>query len=49
VRSFTPLGLSEAKELVDSAPTTVLQGVTKEAAEDARAKLEAEGATVEVK
>lgn len=49
VRSFTTLGLSEAKELVDSAPCTVLEAVGKEAAEDARAKLEAEGATVEIK
>lgn len=49
VRSFTTLGLKEAKELVDSAPATVLEGVSKEAAEDAKAKLEAEGATVEIK
>lgn len=49
VRTFTTLGLKEAKELVDSAPNTVLEAVSKEAAEDAKAKLEAEGATVEVK
>ncbi len=49
VRSFTTLGLKEAKELVDSAPATVLEAVSKEAAEDAKAKLEAEGATVEIK
>ncbi len=49
VRSFTTLGLREAKELVDSAPATVLEGVSKEAAEDAKGKLEAEGATVEIK
>jgi large subunit ribosomal protein L7/L12 len=49
VRSFTSLGLKEAKELVDGAPATVLEAVGKEAAEDAKAKLEAEGAVVEVK
>lgn len=49
VRSFTSLGLKEAKELVDGAPATVLEAVSKEAAEDAKAKLEAEGATVEIK
>jgi large subunit ribosomal protein L7/L12 len=50
VRQIVPnLGLKEAKELVDGAPSTVLQAVNKEAAEDARAKLEAEGATVEIK
>jgi large subunit ribosomal protein L7/L12 len=50
VRQIVPgLGLKEAKELVDSAPSTVLQAVNKEAAEDARAKMEAEGATVEIK
>ncbi len=42
------LGLKEAKELVDSAPQPVLQGVSKEAAQDAKAKLEAAGATVSV-
>ena len=49
VRSFTSLGLKEAKELVDGAPATVLEAVGKEAAEDAKAKLEAEGAVVEIK
>jgi len=49
VRSFTSLGLREAKELVDGAPSTVLEAVAKEAADDAKAKLEAEGAVVEVK
>lgn len=49
VRALTTLGLKEAKELVESAPAPVMQGVAKEAAEDAKAKLEAEGATVEVK
>lgn len=49
VRALTNLGLKEAKELVESAPTTVLTAVSKAAAADAKAKLEAEGATVEVK
>lgn len=42
------LGLKEAKELVDSAPAKILEAVSKEAADDAKAKLEAEGATVEI-
>ncbi|MCB9076901.1 MAG: 50S ribosomal protein L7/L12 [Anaerolineaceae bacterium] len=42
------LGLKEAKELVDGAPAKVLEGVSKEAAADAKSKLEAEGAVVEV-
>ena len=45
---ITSLGLKEAKELVDSAPQPVLQGVSKDAAADAKAKLEAAGATVSV-
>lgn len=49
VRQLTSLGLKESKELVDGAPSTVLQGVSKESADDARTKLEAEGATVEIK
>ncbi len=49
VRQFTNLGLKEAKELVDSAPAEVLKGVSKEEAADAKSKLEAEGATVELK
>jgi large subunit ribosomal protein L7/L12 len=49
VRQLTNLGLREAKDLVDGAPSTVLQAVTKEVAEDAKSKLEAEGATVAVK
>jgi large subunit ribosomal protein L7/L12 len=49
VRTFTTLGLREAKELVDGAPSTVLEAVSKEMAEDAKAKLEAEGAVAEVK
>ena len=42
------LGLKEAKELVDTAPQPVLQGVSKDAANDAKAKLEAAGATVAI-
>ena len=49
VRQLTSLGLKESKELVDGAPSTVLEAVSKEAAEDAKAKLEAEGATAQVK
>jgi large subunit ribosomal protein L7/L12 len=49
VRQLTNLGLKESKDLVDGAPSTVLQGISKEVAEDAKAKLEAEGATVQVK
>ena len=49
VRQLTNLGLKEAKDLVDGAPSTVLENVSKEAAADAKAKLEATGATVELK
>jgi large subunit ribosomal protein L7/L12 len=49
VRQLTNLGLKEAKDLVDTAPQPVLTGVSKEAANDAKAKLEAAGAGVEVK
>jgi large subunit ribosomal protein L7/L12 len=42
------LGLKEAKALVDEAPAKVLEAVNKEMADDAKAKLEAEGATVEI-
>jgi large subunit ribosomal protein L7/L12 len=49
VRTLTPLGLKEAKDAVESAPYTLLSAVSKEAAQDAKAKLEAEGAVVEVK
>jgi large subunit ribosomal protein L7/L12 len=49
VRQVTNLGLREAKELVDGAPSPVVQAVAKEAAEDAKEKLEAEGAVVEIK
>jgi large subunit ribosomal protein L7/L12 len=43
------LGLKEAKAVVDDAPSTILEGVSKEEAEEAKAKLEAEGAEVEIK
>lgn len=50
VREIKPdLGLKEAKDLVDGAPKEVLKGVKKEEAETAKAKLEAAGATVELK
>jgi large subunit ribosomal protein L7/L12 len=49
VRTLTSLGLKEAKDLVEGAPQNVVEGVSKEAAADAKAKLEAEGAVVEVK
>jgi large subunit ribosomal protein L7/L12 len=50
VRQILPsLGLKEAKEMVDGAPQTVLSAVSKEVAADAKAKLEAAGAGVEVK
>jgi large subunit ribosomal protein L7/L12 len=49
VRSLTSLGLKEAKDLVDSAPKPVLEKVSKDDAEKAKAALEAAGATVEVK
>jgi large subunit ribosomal protein L7/L12 len=49
VRALTNLGLKEAKDLVDGAPTPVLEKVPKEQADQAREKLEAAGGTVEVK
>ena len=49
VRQLTSLGLREAKEMVESAPSNVMEAVGKEAAEDAKAKLEAAGAVVGVK
>lgn len=49
VRQLISLGLKEAKELVDTAPQPVLTAVAKEAANDAKSKLEAAGAVVEVK
>ena len=49
VRELTSLGLKEAKDLVDGVPATVLEKVAKEAAEKAKAALEAAGASVTVK
>jgi len=49
VRALTSLGLKEAKDLVDGAPQTVLEKVTKEAADKAKETLEAAGASVEIK
>ena len=49
VRGLTSLGLKEAKDLVESAPKAVLEGVAKEEAEKAKEVLEAAGATVELK
>ncbi len=49
VRALTNLGLKEAKDLVDSAPKAVLEKVSKEEAEKAKAQLEGAGATVQLK
>jgi large subunit ribosomal protein L7/L12 len=49
VRTLTSLGLGEAKALVDNAPSVVLEGANKEAAEKAKAVLEEAGATVTLK
>jgi len=49
LRGITSLGLKEAKELVDSAPKAVKEGVSKEEADSVKEKLEGVGATVEVK
>jgi len=49
IRGITGLGLKEAKELVDGAPKTIKEGASKEEAEEMKAKLEAAGATVELK
>lgn len=49
VREITGLGLKEAKELVDNAPKTVKEGVSKDEAEEIKAKLEEVGAGVELK
>ncbi|MCD6394243.1 MAG: 50S ribosomal protein L7/L12 [Planctomycetes bacterium] len=48
VRALTSLGLKEAKDLVDNAPKNVKEGVSKDEAEEAKSKLEAVGATVEI-
>ena len=49
IRGITSLGLKEAKDLVDGAPKTVKEGVSKAEAEEMKAKLEAAGAKVELK
>lgn len=49
VRGLTSLGLKEAKELVEGVPATILEGVAKESADDAKSKLEEAGATIDVK
>jgi large subunit ribosomal protein L7/L12 len=49
VREVTSLGLKEAKEVVDSAPKAVKEGISKEEAETVKGKLEEVGATVEIK
>ena len=49
VRAITPLGLKEAKELVESAPATVLEEVSKDTAEESKSKLEEAGAVVDLK
>lgn len=49
VRSITGLGLKEAKSLVDGVPKAVKEGVTRAVAEELKVKLEAEGATIEIK
>jgi large subunit ribosomal protein L7/L12 len=49
VRELTSLGLKEAKDLVDGAPSTVKDGVTKAEAEDMKKRLEDQGASVELK
>ena len=49
MRAITGLGLKEAKDLVESAPKSVREGVSKEEGEELKAKLEDAGATVELK
>ena len=49
VRELTGLGLKEAKDAVESAPKAILEGVNKDKADEAKAKLEAEGAKVTLK
>jgi large subunit ribosomal protein L7/L12 len=49
VRELTGLGLKEAKDTVEAAPKAILEGVNKEKADEAKAKLEAEGAKVTLK
>ena len=49
VRAITGLGLKEAKDLVDNVPKAVKEGLKNEEAQDIKAKLEAQGATIEIK
>lgn len=49
VRALTGLGLKEAKDVVDAAPNTIMEAVSKENAEEAKSKLEAAGAVIEIK
>ena len=49
IRAITSLGLKEAKDLVEAAPSTVKEGVSKQEAEEIKKKLEAQGAVVELK
>jgi len=49
VRELTSLGLKEAKDLVEATPGKILEGVNKDSAESAKAKLEEQGATIEIK
>jgi large subunit ribosomal protein L7/L12 len=49
VRQVTNLGLKEAKDLVEAAPATVLEGVSKDKANEAKQVMEAEGAVIEIK
>jgi large subunit ribosomal protein L7/L12 len=49
VRALTGLGLKEAKDVVDGAPNPVMEAVSKENAEEAKSKLEAAGAVIEIK
>jgi large subunit ribosomal protein L7/L12 len=49
VRQFTNLGLKEAKDMVDEAPKAIKEGVSKDEANEIKAALEAEGASVELK
>lgn len=49
LRGVTSLGLKEAKDMVDGAPKTIKEGVSKEEAQSIKAKLEAAGATIEIK
>ena len=49
VRAITSLGLKEAKDLVEGAPTNIKEGVAKDEAEDLKKQLEEAGASVEIK